>query len=73
MRDKLPGTAGAHFCGHHAAPFLGGPGGFPAQSGMTMIRAKPRDMAKNLEDETGLRVIAARGGVPLNAVFEEIS
>jgi len=72
MSDKLPGISGAHFGDHHAAPFIGGPGGSPVQFGMTMIRAKPRDMAKSLEDETGLRVIAARGGLTLDFLFEEI-
>lgn len=34
--------------------------------GMTMIRAKPWDVAKSLEEELGLRVIAARDGMSLN-------
>jgi len=34
--------------------------------GMTMIRAKPWDVAKSLEEELGLRVIAARDGMTLN-------
>jgi phosphoribosyl 1,2-cyclic phosphodiesterase len=37
--------------------------------GMTMIRAKPWDVAKRLEEETGLRVIAARDGMTLNLAF----
>ena len=34
--------------------------------GMTMIRAKPWDVAKSLEEELGLRVMAARDGMTLN-------
>jgi phosphoribosyl 1,2-cyclic phosphodiesterase len=37
--------------------------------GMTMIRAKPWDVAKSLEEELGLRVIAARDGMTLNLSF----
>lgn len=34
--------------------------------GMTMIKAKPWEVARKLEDETGLRVIAARDGMTLD-------
>lgn len=37
--------------------------------GMTMIRAKPWDVAKSLEEEMGLRVIAARDGMTLELTF----
>jgi hypothetical protein len=33
---------------------------------MTMIRAKPWDVAKSLEEEPGLMVIAVRDGMTLN-------
>ena len=36
---------------------------------MTMIRAKPRDVARGLDEQTGLMVIAARDGKPLNLSF----
>jgi hypothetical protein len=46
MSDKLPGISGAHFGDHHAAPFIGGPGGSPVQFGMTMIRAALESLEK---------------------------
>jgi hypothetical protein len=36
---------------------------------MTMFRVKLWDVAKSLEEETGLMVIAARDGMPLNLSF----
>jgi hypothetical protein len=41
--------------------------------GMTMIRAKPWDVAKSLEEEMGLRVIAARDGMTVKLAFDEVT